>query len=264
MRTIIFFGFLAFLCLGTPSVSRAVDMDSFTPSPTAIKLSSLPDEDCTSATVAAIPIRVYSKEPSILYVDRQQVMVNSQLTFDFGNQVVVKPNHKIYKCEYSLQIKDGPEGTSPELWFSEVYGNGQVFFDGYWHPDNLTFDDVTFFDQVHLSNKPKNEMLLYHVSCGEDGCGSFLKIYSFNDIFKGNTITLLTFSDAGLMTYSFSNGVLTVKGCTPPPGGFDVPGQCQVKKTVSVFYERDIQKVAIKNPTPNNEEFFTYLTRTDQ
>jgi hypothetical protein len=237
------FLFVLIVDFGFPLPAKAYDLATFKPSPTAIKLSSPLDEKCTTAEVGAIPIRVFSDGPSILYVDRQQINYSGRPT-----------------CDYPIQIEDGPEATSPVLWASDVFGEGQTFLNGYWHPYELEYEDLTYLDQVRLVAAPKNEMILYRVGCGTDGCGSSLTVYYFRDVFPKTAVNLLSLNDNGLMTYSSRNGVLIVNGCMSPPGDGYVPGLCQLKKTVSLAFETDINKMAIQNPNPDNEMFFAYLT----
>ena len=156
-------------------------------------------------------------------------------------------------------MRGGPDSSF--TWAKLFTGAGQTFYNGFWHPSPLGLgEDITFIDQARLTALPKNELIFYHMSCGEDGCGSDLTVTYFQDHFPYSSTYLLSLQDNGLMTYSVNNGVITINGCMSPPGAIHLPALCEIKKSVSLAFEEDVHQMAIQNPTADDEAFYAWLT----
>ena len=83
--------------------SFADSIESFSPSQTAIKLTAAPGEYCLPETVKAIPVRVFSDGPSMIYVDRA---LNGHV------------------CDYTIKLQEGPEKAFVPYWQTTFEGPG--------------------------------------------------------------------------------------------------------------------------------------------
>ncbi len=224
------------------------NLQTFKPSPSAIMLSGAYNSKCmNNPDVLSIPVHILSTGPVKLTLSLQGITAPTGM---ITGRVV---------CDYMAYMRGGPDDGF--VWAKPFVGQGQTFYNGYWHPSPIGLgQEVTFLEQARFTARPKNELIFYHFSCGEDGCASDLTITYFQDHFPYTDTNLVVLRDNGLMTYAVKNGVITIVGCMSPPGDARLPPLCEIRRSLSLAFDESAHQMAIQNANTESEAFFNYLT----
>lgn len=162
-----------------------------------------------------------------------------------------------HTCVYSIGLYgyDVLGGWIP-LWSKDLSGNGLLFYDGFWHNQNVAFD--ISLDAIDLNPDnyvPSNryqQLLISYRAQTDKNTKSYIAIYSFGNTRAFYSHLVLSFVDDGNLDYTITNHALTITGCFHT---------CAHLSSVTLRYDQVVHQFAIVNPNDNNEAFLRFIHR---